>query len=121
MNIVKITALLGALAMSVVLLNGFVNGSFFEDGAALMRNPWGVVSLVDLYVGFILFSLWIVYREASWTSRIIWVVLMMVFGFLTASIYVFIVFHRAGDDILKALHGDHASRFSVQETGHESR
>jgi hypothetical protein len=43
--------------------------------------PWGIVSLVDLYTGFILFSIWIVYREQSWWRSLVWVVLMMTLGF----------------------------------------
>ena len=31
----------------------------------LISNPWGIVSLVDLYVGFTVFSMWIWFREAD--------------------------------------------------------
>ena len=44
--------------------------------------------MVDLYTGFILFSAWIVYREGSVVRSVIWVVLMMVLGFFTGSLYV---------------------------------
>lgn len=44
----------------------FISGDFAADGAKLMALPWGIVSLVDLYVGFMLFSVWIVYLEKSW-------------------------------------------------------
>ncbi|GEM_PF-350543 len=86
MNVLRGFAIAGTLAMLLVLGNGFLNGNFFEDGGELLRNPWGVVSVVDLYVGFALFSLWIVYRE-KWQVSVPWVILMMVFGFLTASVY----------------------------------
>lgn len=42
--------------------------------------PWGVVSLVDLYVGFTIFSLWICYREANKYAAAIWVFFMMTLG-----------------------------------------
>lgn len=105
MKIIKIVSFLGAIAMTIALVNGFVNGSFINDGKMLLSNPWGIVSLVDLYVGFILFSLWIIYRESSLTVKIIWVVLMMVLGFFTASIYVFYVFHTSKDNLSIAIHG----------------
>ena len=89
MRIAKIIALLGLLAMTGVLIYGFTAGDFGADGAKILANPWGIVSLVDLYVGFTLFSAWIVYRERSPIS-ILWVVLMMVLGFFTASLYVLI-------------------------------
>jgi len=88
MKIAKIIAALGMLAMTGVLLYGFTAGDFGKDGAELLQNPWGIVSMVDLYTGFILFSAWIVYREASVVRSVIWVVLMMILGFFTGSLYV---------------------------------
>ncbi len=119
MKIVKYIALLGAVTMSIALINGFINGDFFDDGTTLMQNPWGIVSLVDLYVGFVLFSLWIIYREHSLIAQIVWVTLMMVFGFLTASIYLFYVFHKADHNILKALHGHRANHFIEKANDHD--
>lgn len=66
---------------------GFTAGDFGSDGAALMRNPWGVVSLVDLYTGFTLFSGWIIFREKSVARSAVWVLLMMVLGFFAGSVY----------------------------------
>mgnify|MGYP000847475027 CR=1 FL=1 len=98
MKIAKIIALLGVIAMSIALIQGFVGGDFSADGALILQNPWGIVSLVDLYVGFILFSLWIVFREQNWIVSVIWVILMMVLGFFTGALYVFITLHQAKGD-----------------------
>jgi hypothetical protein len=96
MKLVKIISALGVLAMTAVLLYGFIVGDFGSDGTKLLQNPWGVVSLVDLYTGFILFSGWIVYRERSIAGAALWVLLMMVLGFFTASLYVFLAASRSG-------------------------
>ena len=40
------------LVMLAGLIYGFGWGDFWEDGGELMDNPWGIVSLVDVYVGF---------------------------------------------------------------------
>jgi hypothetical protein len=85
-----ILAALGLLAMTLVLIYGFTSGDFSRDGALLLQNPWGIVSMVDLYTGFILFSIWIVYREKSIWRASAWVVLMMVLGFFTGSLYMLI-------------------------------
>ncbi|MGL4975968.1 MAG: hypothetical protein ACRC56_11775 [Bosea sp. (in: a-proteobacteria)] len=39
-------ALTGAIIWAVGI------GNFWKEGAALLAMPWGVVTLVDLYVGF---------------------------------------------------------------------
>jgi len=98
MKIAKAVALLGFLAMTGVLLYAFTSGDFAAEGSVLLSLPWGIVSLVDLYVGFILFSGWIVYRERSWPRSVVWVLLMMVLGFFTASLYTLIALQRSGGD-----------------------
>jgi len=98
MKIAKVIAALGLLAMTVVLVYGFTVGNFSEDGAKIMANPWGIVSLVDLYVGFTLFSGWIVYREKAWLPSVIWVVLMMTLGFWAGALYTLIALQTSGGD-----------------------
>ena len=95
MKAAKIIAVAGVLAMTGVLIYGFTVGDFGVDGGEILRNPWGIVSLVDLYTGFILFSAWIVYREESPALAAVWVVGMMVLGFFTASLYVLIALIRS--------------------------
>ena len=90
MKIAKVVALLGVLAMAAVLTYGFTVGDFNGEGQVLLSMPWGIVSLVDVYIGFILFSGWIVYREKSLVRSIVWIVCVMVLGNLTASLYVLI-------------------------------
>jgi hypothetical protein len=100
MKTAKIIAWLGLIAMTVVLLNGFINGNFSRDGAELLANPWGIVSIVDLYVGFALFSLWIAFREKNLILTIIWIILMIVFGFFAGSLYVLLALYQSRGDWL---------------------
>lgn len=94
----KIIAFIGLLAMTAGLANGFINGDFTSDGAELLANPWGIMSIIDLYVGFVLFSMWIAFREKRILPAVVWIVLMMVLGFFTASIYVLVaLFGSKGD------------------------
>ena len=98
MKIAKFISLLGLLAMTGVLIYGFTVGDFSGEGTRLLAMPWGIVSLVDLYVGFTLFSGWIVYREKSALRSIIWVVLMMTLGFWAGSLYAFIALQTSRGD-----------------------
>ena len=98
MKIAKVIALLGVLAMSGILVYCFTVGNFSGEGTRLLAMPWGIVSLVDLYVGFTLFSAWIVYREKTLLPSLIWVVLMMVLGFWTGALYTFIALQTSGGD-----------------------
>ena len=90
MKITKIITWICLLAMTGGLINGFINGNFFEDGSMLLSNPWGIMSMIDLYVGFTLFAMWINFREENMYKSVIWVVLLMLTGFFIGSIYVLI-------------------------------
>lgn len=90
MKIAKLLALLGVMAMTGALIFGFTQGDFFVDGSAVLANPWGIVSMVDLYVGFTLFSMWIAFREKHILNAVVWIILMMVFGFFTGALYVLV-------------------------------
>ena len=98
MKLAKAISLLGMLAMTSILVYGFTIGDFSGEGTKLLAMPWGIVSLVDLYVGFTLFSCWIVYREKEVLPSVIWVVLMMVLGFFTGALYTFVALQTSGGD-----------------------
>jgi len=105
MKLAKIISWMGVGAMSLALFHGFTAGDFFADGGMILDNPWGIVSMVDLYVGFILFSMWIYFRERSIVISIAWITAMMIFGFLTGSLYVAINLGKSEGDWRKFFMG----------------
>jgi hypothetical protein len=98
MRAAKILSLLGLVAMTGILVYAFSSGDFGAEGQKLLSMPWGIVSLVDLYTGFTLFSIWIVYREQSVIRSIVWVILMMTLGFWAGSLYLFLALQNSGGD-----------------------
>jgi hypothetical protein len=98
MKLAKTISILGILAMASVLIFGFTRGDFSAEGSKLVAMPWGIVSLVDLYTGFMLFSAWIIYREKSLPVALVWTVAMMTLGFFTGSLYAFLALQASGGD-----------------------
>ncbi len=90
MKILIALACLGAAAMTAVLVYGFVQGTFAVDGRQLLSMPWGIVSLVDLYVAFILFAAWILFREGGSLRSWAWIGAVMVLGSLAICLYVLV-------------------------------
>ena len=109
MKIAILIALIGLLAMTGILIYGFTIGDFGAEGAQLLSMPWGIVSLVDLYVGFALFSCWIVFREKAILPSVVWVVLMMVLGFWTGALYTLIALYSSKGDWRKFFLGRRAT------------
>lgn len=108
MKLAKTISILGMIAMTAVLIYGFTVGDFFGEGSKLFAMPWGIVSLVDLYTGFTLFSAWIIYREKSLPVAIVWTVAMMTLGFFAGSLYAFVALQNSNGDWRKFWLGKHA-------------
>ena len=90
MKTMTILATLGALVMTIILVYAFVEGDFVHDGRQLLAMPWGSVSLVDLYVGFLLFAAWILYRDGITFPSVLWIVAVMTLGSLAICVYVLV-------------------------------
>ena len=103
MKIAKTLAWISLIAMTYALFQGFIFGSFFEDGGELMQNPWGIVSLIDLYAGFTLFAIWVAYKEETLFKAVLWIVLLMIFGFFIGSIYVLKALYQSDGTVKSAL------------------
>ena len=56
----------------------------------VLANRWFQATLVDAYLGFGTFYIWVAYRETSLLGRGIWLVLILLLGNLAMSAYVVI-------------------------------
>ena len=121
MKAAKTISFMGFLAMSAVLVFGFIQGDFFEDGGAILDNPWGIVSLVDLYVGFVLFSLWIAFREKNMVLAAVWILAMMILGFFAGALYVFMHLVLSKGDVLQFFLGDRKKEVLRKERNERKR
>lgn len=108
MKLAKTIALLGVIAMTAVIAYGFAVGDFAAEGAVLTSMPWGIVSLVDLYVGFTLFSAWIVYREKSIPATVLWIIAVMTLGAFAVSLYALLNLYTSRGDWKKFWLGKNA-------------
>jgi hypothetical protein len=98
MRVAKALALFGFAIMLVTLSYGFLAGDFGGEGGILLRMPWGRVSLIDVYVGFAVFSGWIVYRERPWWHSVLWVALVMVLGNMVVCLYLYLALQQSRGD-----------------------
>ncbi len=86
------------MALLVLLLvsagYAFNKGDIAEELALITSLPWGVVTLIDVYVGFILVSLWILWREDTLSRALPWITLIMILGNIISCIYVLLALYR---------------------------
>lgn len=83
-----VLAALGAAAMGVLIGRALIDGSFWQEGSVLFALAWGKVTLADLYVGFGLFSGWVIFREQQLGRALVFVGLVMTLGNAFTCVYV---------------------------------
>ncbi len=65
MPLLRITIGLSGIALAALIIRAFYAGDFWVEGAWLTSMPWGIVSLADLYLGFLVIAVVIALVERS--------------------------------------------------------
>lgn len=86
-----------ALALVAALLQG-LGSSLVTQGGLVLDLAWGRALMVDLYVGLLLISLWILWREPRRTRAAGWIIALLLLGNIVACVYVVLALrHSCGD------------------------
>lgn len=87
MNAIRATATTLAIVMTAAIVWAMVGGDFSGDGGIILGLRWGVVSIIDIYVGAALVGTWIWWRDGS-RAGLVWVLALLVLGHLATAAYV---------------------------------
>jgi hypothetical protein len=98
MRTAVVLLIVGFLIMAGAIGYALIVGDFFEEADLLLGLPWFHLSMIDLYVGFFLFSGWILFRERSRPVAIAWIFALLLLGNLTSCVYALVVAVRAKGD-----------------------
>nr|WP_306263663.1 hypothetical protein [Pararhizobium sp. IMCC3301] len=77
---------LGVLLAGLIVW-AIVAGDFGAAGEFLFAKPWGIVSMADLYLGFVLATVVIVVAEADKRVALAWVVPIFVLGNVVTALW----------------------------------
>ena len=98
MSKTKLLLGVGAVVMGAAIIYALTFGDFLLEASILFEHPWFHVSLIDLYVGFLLFCGWIVFRERSRGRAAAWIVLILTLGNFAACVYALVAAIKANGD-----------------------
>jgi predicted RND superfamily exporter protein len=79
-NSIRVIALLGGLILAGSIYWAFGQQAFWGGVDQVMASPWGIVTIVDLYLGFILIALIIFVFERNPITALIWIVPLFFLG-----------------------------------------
>ena len=104
-----IPVLVATSIMAGALVFGVTSGDLLADGAALLDMPWGVVTLVEVYVGMTLFACWMFWREASRLRAGAWLLAAVLGGNIISCVYVLLALRAARGDAKRFWFGHRAA------------
>ena len=98
MSLVRTIAYLSTLIMGGIIVWANLQSNFFENASEVAGTPWGIVTLVDLYLGFVFIALWIIFREKGF-PRVIWLLGLFFLGNLTTALYIIYCIKEANGNL----------------------
>lgn len=82
------------LTMLAFTIKAAMSQNMFQAGGQLLADAWFQATLVDAYLGFLTFYVWVFYKETSQLGRGIWFLLIMSLGNIAMAAYVLIQLFR---------------------------
>ena len=101
---IRILTVALTIVMFAAIVVAMTTGDFSGEGSWILENPWGRMSLIDIYVGIALFAGWVFLREGSAWVAVLWLPVFVILGNAGTALYAAIVAFRA-DDIRSFLLG----------------
>jgi uncharacterized protein DUF1475 len=88
----RLRLLFGFVLVSMIGVTSWatIQQPVWEWGGLTQRpdNAWTIATLFDAYYGFITFYVWVVYKEARWLPRALWLIAILLLGNMAMSAYV---------------------------------
>ncbi|KAJ0988094.1 hypothetical protein J5N97_006450 [Dioscorea zingiberensis] len=78
-------SMLGLLVFGIVTYTLITDGSPFRME---LLTPWMTATLIDFYINVVAISVWVIHKESSWISAVIWIVFLICFGSITTCVYI---------------------------------
>jgi hypothetical protein len=87
--------------LAAILGTTFWAGSvvaLWDTPREVATHPWFIATLVDTYLAFFTFWLWVAYKETGWISRLAWLAAIIFLGNIAMAVYVLIKLFRLPAD-----------------------
>ena len=68
-----------SLAFAALIVRAVISGDFRAEGAWLVSHAWGIVSLADLYIGFLISAIVIAFFEKP-KAAALWIIPIPLLG-----------------------------------------
>ena len=90
--------LLGMVAVTII---ASIDQNIFEAVASMWPNWWFKATLADAYFGFLIFFVWVAYKEIHLWRKLVWFASFMLLGNIAISAYMLLELYKlqVGDTV----------------------
>jgi len=82
------------LAMLAGTVRASLDQALFDIPPEVYLNPWFQVTLLDAYCAFLTFFVWVAWKEDTLAARILWFVVIMLWGNFALATYMLVELFR---------------------------
>lgn len=75
-------------AMLAMTIWASLDRAVWNAGGELLSDRWFLATLLDAYLGFLTFYVWVAYKETTYVGRSVWFLLIMSLGNMAIAGYV---------------------------------
>ncbi len=95
-----LTVVFVVVFLTIACATGWASGqmAFWKTPQSVVTNLWFIATLVDTYLAFFTFWLWVAYKETSNVARLVWLILIFALGNMAMAAYVLIQLARLPAD-----------------------
>lgn len=68
--------------------------ALFDIPREVFTHPWFIATLLDAYLAFIAFWLWVAWKEGSLAARVLWLVTLLLWGNPAIALYLLVELAR---------------------------
>ena len=73
--------------LTALIIWASLNANFGASFAAIIADPWGIVSLADLYLGFFIFAAFVFLVDGVRPASFAWVIALMFLGNILSALW----------------------------------
>jgi hypothetical protein len=82
------------LVMLSTTITASIDRNIFEAVGSIWANWWFKATLLDAYLGFLTFFVWVAYKELHLRRKLVWFALIMLLGNMAISTYMLLELYK---------------------------
>lgn len=92
----RLKLIFSLILVTIVAATGWATSilPFYKTPQPIVTHPWFLATLVDTYLAFFTYWLWVAYKETSNLARIVWLVLIFALGNIAMAGYALLTLFR---------------------------